>query len=95
MELKEYLQNAEDSMQLAVEYLDDTLSHIRAGKASARLLDGIRVNYYGSMAPVSNVANECARCTHDRHHSLGEGYVQGDRESHNQFRPRHHAGEQR
>lgn len=44
-------------MQLALEYLDDTLSHIRAGKASARLLDPIRVNYYGSMAPVSNVAN--------------------------------------
>ena len=57
MEVKEYLQNAEDSMQLAVEYLDDTLSHIRAGKASARLLDGIRVDYYGSQAPVSNVAN--------------------------------------
>ncbi len=57
MELKEYLQNAEDSMQLAVEYLDDTLSHIRAGKASARLLDAIRVDYYGSMAPISNVAN--------------------------------------
>ena len=44
-------------MQLAVEYLEDTLSHIRAGKASARLLDGIRVDYYGSMAPISNVAN--------------------------------------
>lgn len=57
MEVKEYLQNAEDSMQLAVDYLDDTLSHIRAGKASARLLDGIRVDYYGSQAPVSNVAN--------------------------------------
>lgn len=57
MEVKEYLQNAEESMQMAVEYLDDTLSHIRAGKASARLLDGIRVNYYGSQAPISNVAN--------------------------------------
>lgn len=57
MEVKEYLQNADDSMQLAVEYLDDTLSHIRAGKASARLLDGIRVDYYGSQAPISNVAN--------------------------------------
>lgn len=57
MELKEYLQNAEDSMQLAVEYLDETLSHIRAGKASAKLLDGIRVDYYGSQAPISNVAN--------------------------------------
>ena len=57
MEIKEYLQNAEDSMQLAVEYLDETLSHIRAGKASAKLLDGIRVDYYGSQAPISNVAN--------------------------------------
>ncbi len=57
MEVNEYLQNAEDSMQLAVEYLDETLSRIRAGKASARLLDGIRVDYYGSQAPISNVAN--------------------------------------
>lgn len=44
-------------MEMAVEYLDDTLSHIRAGKASARLLDGIRVDYYGTMSPISNVAN--------------------------------------
>ncbi len=57
MEVNEYLQNAEDSMTLAVEYLDDTLGHIRAGKASARLLDGIRVEYYGSLAPIGNVAN--------------------------------------
>lgn len=57
METKEIITNADESMQLAVDYLDDTLSHIRAGKASARLLDGIRVDYYGSLAPVSNVAN--------------------------------------
>lgn len=57
MEVKEYLDNAKDNMELAVEYLDDTLSHIRAGKASPRLLDGIRVNYYGSTVPISNVAN--------------------------------------
>lgn len=57
MEVKEYLDNAKDNMELAVEYLDDTLSHIRAGKASPRLLDGIRVNYYGSQVPISNVAN--------------------------------------
>lgn len=57
MEVKEYLQNAEDAMDMAVEYLDDTLQHIRAGKASAKLLDGIRVDYYGSQAPISNVAN--------------------------------------
>lgn len=44
-------------MQMSIEYLDETLSHIRAGKASAKLLDGIRVDYYGSAAPISNVAN--------------------------------------
>ncbi len=57
MEVSEYLQEAEAAMEMAVEYLDDTLSHIRAGKASARLLDGIRVDYYGTMSPISNVAN--------------------------------------
>ena len=57
MEVKEYLKNAEESMQLAVEYLEDTLGHIRAGKASPKLIDGIRVDYYGSQAPISNVAN--------------------------------------
>lgn len=57
MEVKDYLDNAEESMQLAVEYLDDTLGHIRAGKASARLLDGIKVDYYGTASPIQNVAN--------------------------------------
>lgn len=44
-------------MNMAVEYLDETLQHIRAGKASTKLLDGIRVDYYGSQVPISNVAN--------------------------------------
>ena len=57
MEVKEYLDNAKDNMEMAVEYLDDALAHIRAGKASPRLLDAIRVDYYGSKAPISNVAN--------------------------------------
>ena len=57
MEVKDYLDNAKESMEMAVEYLDDALAHIRAGKASPRLLDAIRVDYYGSKAPISNVAN--------------------------------------
>ena len=56
-EVKEYLQGAEDSMEMAVDYLDETLQHIRAGKASTKLLDGIKVDYYGTKAPISNVAN--------------------------------------
>ena len=57
MEVKEYLDNAKENMEMAVEYLDDALAHIRAGKASPKLLDAIRVDYYGSKAPISNVAN--------------------------------------
>lgn len=37
-------------------YLEESLSHIRAGKASTKLIDGIRVDSYGSMVPISNVA---------------------------------------
>ncbi len=56
-EVKEYLDNAQEAMELAADYLEETLARIRAGKASAKLLDGIRVDYYGSSAPISNVAN--------------------------------------
>lgn len=54
---KTYLDPAEEKMQMAVAFLDESLSHIRAGKANPKLLDGIRVDYYGSTAPISNVAN--------------------------------------
>ena len=57
MEVKDYLDSAQENMEMAVAYLDDALAHIRAGKASPRLLDAIRVDYYGSKAPISNVAN--------------------------------------
>ena len=54
---KTYLEPAEEKMEMAVAYLDESLSHIRAGRASTKLLDGIRVEYYGSAVPISNVAN--------------------------------------
>lgn len=56
-EIKDYLNPAEEKMEMAVMYLDETLARIRAGKANPKLLDAVRVNYYGSMAPISNVAN--------------------------------------
>ena len=54
---KTYIAPAEEKMELAVAYLDEALAHIRAGKANPKILDAIRVNYYGSAAPISNVAN--------------------------------------
>lgn len=44
-------------MQHAVAFLEETLAHIRAGKANPRILDGVKVEYYGSTVPLSNVAS--------------------------------------
>lgn len=57
MDVKDYLNPAEEKMEMAVAYLDESLTHIRAGKANPKLIDGIRVEYYGSAVPISNVAN--------------------------------------
>lgn len=56
IEAKQILNEAEEAMQAAVLFLDDALAHIRAGKASPRILDAIRVDYYGTMSPLANVA---------------------------------------
>lgn len=57
MELKDFLTPAEEKMELAVAYLDEALAHIRAGKANPKIIDGIKVEYYGSAVPISQVAN--------------------------------------
>lgn len=48
---------AEESMDQTIQHLEKSLSRIRAGKASVTLLDGIRVDYYGTMSALSSVAN--------------------------------------
>ena len=57
MEPSDYLNPAEEKMELAVAYLDEALAHIRAGKANPKILDSVKVSYYGSNVPVSQVAN--------------------------------------
>ncbi|MCH5215392.1 MAG: ribosome recycling factor [Muribaculaceae bacterium] len=52
-----YLNDAEEKMGLAVEYLDESLATIRAGKANPKILANVRVDYYGTLSPISNVAN--------------------------------------
>ena len=42
---------------MAILHVEDELARIRAGKANTRILDGIRVDSYGSMVPLSNVAS--------------------------------------
>lgn len=55
-EVKPILNQAEENMEAALLFLDESLAHIRAGKANTRILDGIRIDYYGSHVPISNVA---------------------------------------
>lgn len=50
------LQLCEDHMRKAVEHLDNELTKIRAGAANPTMLDSVRVDYYGSMVPLSQVA---------------------------------------
>jgi ribosome recycling factor len=55
-DIKPILTHAEDNMEATVLFLDEALAHIRAGKANIRILDGVKVEYYGAHVPVSNVA---------------------------------------
>ena len=56
IDVKETLGIAEERMEEAVMYLEETLAHIRAGKANVKILDGIRVDSYGSLVPLNQVA---------------------------------------
>lgn len=57
IELSKIKNDAEEKMQMTAEFLEETFSRIRAGRANVHILDGIRVDYYGSIVPLSNIAN--------------------------------------
>lgn len=46
-----------ESMQDAYEHLEKELMAIRAGKASPSMLNSVKVDYYGTETPLSQVAN--------------------------------------
>jgi ribosome recycling factor len=56
-EVEMYLDDAKDTMEKALKHLTIELSKIRAGKASAQMLDGVQIEYYGAMSPIQNVAS--------------------------------------
>ncbi|MBK7681469.1 MAG: ribosome recycling factor [Bacteroidia bacterium] len=56
-DIKSILANMEDHMQKAITHLEVELNKIRAGKASPAMLDGVMVDYYGAMTPLSQVAS--------------------------------------
>ncbi|VCU72301.1 Ribosome-recycling factor [Pigmentiphaga humi] len=57
MSASDVKKNAETKMGKSIETLKANLSKIRTGRASAGILDHVQVDYYGSMVPLSQVAN--------------------------------------
>ncbi len=57
MIVKKIYTDTEERMNKATEAIGKELASIRTGKATTSLLDGIRVDYYGTMTPLSQVAN--------------------------------------
>lgn len=54
---KTIMSEAENRMQRAIDHLEEELINVRAGKATPNVLNGVTVDYYGSMTPVSGVAS--------------------------------------
>ena len=57
MSLPEIRATAEQKMHRSVETFKNELHKIRTGRAHPGLLDQVHVDYYGSMVPISQVAN--------------------------------------
>ena len=54
--LEEIFEEVQEAMTKALEALRRDLASIRTGRASAMLLDGIRVDYYGTPTPLNQLA---------------------------------------
>lgn len=57
MDPDEILLEAEDKMEKAVEVMKNEFKGVRTGRASAGLVENIRVNCYGSQSPLRQMAN--------------------------------------
>jgi ribosome recycling factor len=55
--VSEVKKNTEQKMQKSLEALKADLSKVRTGRAHPGILDHVQVDYYGSMVPLSQVAN--------------------------------------
>ncbi len=57
MAIDEIKTNLENKMDLSIDSFKNNLMKIRTGRANPALLDTVQVDYYGSMLPISQVAN--------------------------------------
>jgi ribosome recycling factor len=56
-EVQILLEDAAERMAKAAEHLDKELGKIRAGKANPKMLEGLLVDYYGTMTPIQQISN--------------------------------------
>lgn len=56
-EVEFLLEMTREKMEKAISHLETELSRIRAGKANPHILDGVEVEYYGTMTPLTQVSN--------------------------------------
>jgi ribosome recycling factor len=56
-EIQFIIDAAEEKMQNAIHHLEIEFVNIRAGKATPSMLHGVKVDYYGAMTPLTQVAN--------------------------------------
>lgn len=56
LDVKATLKDTEARMNKSAKYLETELSRIRAGRANVAILDQVRVNSYGQMVPLNQVA---------------------------------------
>jgi len=57
MTIADIKKNTEGKMEQSIAAFKNNLSKIRTGRANPALLDAVQVEYYGSMVPLSQVAN--------------------------------------
>jgi ribosome recycling factor len=57
MTIADIKKNTEGKMEQSIAAFKNNLSKIRTGRANPALLDAVQVDYYGSMVPLSQVAN--------------------------------------
>ncbi|MBI2603345.1 MAG: ribosome recycling factor [Deltaproteobacteria bacterium] len=55
--MNKLVSSCDESMKKRVETLDKELGRVRTGRATVALLDGIRVNYYGTPTPLNQIAS--------------------------------------
>ncbi len=56
-EVEMLLDEAQENMHKAILHLDHELLKIRAGRATTDMIDGVTIEYYGAITPLTQVAN--------------------------------------